>query len=472
MNRILAPLVLLAAAAIAPKTIAAQAAQPPATPVKLDAIVAIVNDQPITRFDLRDAVLAKIQRKDVDEPKDSAAMAALELETLNDMIQDELLIQSAKDLKITIADADISPQVDAQIRNAKLSMSESEYRSELVKAGLGTPEDYRKFLMDQYRRMYTREKVIAKLTQDGKIIPVTVSEPEINAAFEREKKFLPKKPPTVTFKQIVIAPQPTPAAKEAAREKADSVLAQIKAGADFEKIAKRESMDLESKETGGDLGWIRRGTQLPEFERYLFGTPFQVPIQPGQMSPVFETPFGFHIIRVDRSQGAAEVKVHQILITAKIDSNDIAKTRKLADSVAGLLSRGTPFDSLAKKYHDYLGREETSIMTPFARDSLPATYQKGFESKKAGDVVAFQIAGSAKRPDVPKFVVAQLLTVDEGGERTLSEMREAVRSDLSQRGGVRRYIDGLKRKSFVSVKLEAVEAQASKTPATPPPGER
>ena len=472
MNRFLVPFAIVVTQAVASRTIAAQAPQP-TTPVKLDAIVAIVNDQPITRFDLRDAVLARIQQKQAEEPKDSASMVALERDVLNDMIQDELLVQSAKDLKITITDADISPQVDAQIRNAKLSMSESDFRSELLKAGLGTPEDYRKYLMDQYRRQYTRERVIAKLTQDGKIVPVSVNDDEIAAEFDKAKQFLPKKPPTVTFKQIVIAPQPTAAAKEAAHEKADSVLTQVKAGADFEKMAKRESMDLETKETGGDLGWIRRGTQLPEFERWIFGSPFQQAVQPGQLSPVFETPFGFHIVRVDRSQGAAEVKAHQILITAKIDSNDIEKTRKLADSVATLLRNGTPFDSLAKKYHDYLGREETSIMTPFPRDSLPVTYQRGFEGKKAGEITSFQIAGSAKRPDVPKFVVAQLLTVDEGGERTLQEYREAVRNELAQRGGVRRYIEGLKKKSFVTIRLDALDAAASKSAAaTPPPSER
>ena len=476
MNRILAPLVLIAAQVAASQTLPAQAA--PVAPVTqvaanrpLDAIVAIVNDQVITRFDLRDAVLGRIQNQEVAEPKDSVGMLALERETLTDMIQDELLIQAAKDLKITIADADISPQVDAQIRNTKLKMTETQFRNELMNAGLGTPEDYRKFLMDQLRRRYTRERVIQKLTQDGKIVPISVAEPEITAEFEKAKQFLPKKPPTVSFKQIVIAPQPTAAAKEAARAKADSVLAQIKAGADFEKIAKRESMDLETKETGGDLGWIRRGTQLPEFERYLFGSGFNAPVAPGQLSPVFETPFGFHIIRVDRAQGAAEVKVHQILITAKIDSNDIEKTRKLADSVADLLRKGTPFDSLAKKYHDYLGREETNI-PPFWRDSLPITYQKGFDGKKVGDIMAFQIAGSAKRPDVPKFVVAQLLTVDEGGDRTLSEMREAVRSELAQRGGVRRYIDQVKKRSFVEIKLDAVEAGAAKpvVPGSPPGG--
>ena len=88
-----------------------------------------------------------------------------------------------------------------------------------------------------------------------------------------------------------------------------------------------------------------------------------------------------------------------------------------ADSVAKLWKNGTPFDTLAKKYHDYAGKEETSLLTPLVRDSLPVTYQKAFLLKKPGDIVDFQIPGSAQHPEVPKFVVAQLLTVDEGGER-------------------------------------------------------
>lgn len=454
MNRILlsVALALVAGQAFAQQPAVASA---PSEMVRLDGIAAIVGDHVITLNDLRDAIIAKIQRKELEQPKDSAEAHAIEREVLNDMIQDELIIQKAKDLKITIADADISPQVDRQLKETRAMFrnNEAEFRAELQRAALGTPDEFRRYLMEQYRRQFIRDRVMRKLTQDGKIIPINVTDAEIAAEFDKAKAFLPPKPASVTFKQIVIAPSATAAAKEVARVRAESILAQIKGGADFEKIAKRESMDNESKDTGGDLGWVRRGTQLPEFERWLFGMGYQAALQPGQLSPVFETPYGFHIVRVDRVQ-PGEVKARHILITAKIDSADVERTRVLADSVATLWRAGTPFDSLAKKYHDYAGREETSILTPFWRDSLPQTYQHGFEDKKAGDITAFQIAGSAKRPDVPKFVVAQLLTADEGGERTLSEMREAVRSELAQRGGVRRYIDQLKKQTFVQIKLD------------------
>ena len=88
---------------------------------------------------------------------------------------------------------------------------------------------------------------------------------------------------------------------------------------------------------------------------------------------------------------------------------------------------------------------------------MPETYQKAFIAHKPIDIVTFQIPGSAQRPDIPKFVVAELLTVDEAGERTLPEMKAAVRSELSQRGGVRRYVDALRKQTYVSVRLGSAD---------------
>jgi len=75
-------------------------------------------------------------------------------------------------------------------------------------------------------------------------------------------------------------PRPSPAAKERARAKAESLLVELKTGSDFEKLAKRESMDPGSKDNGGDLGWNRRGRMVAEFDRWMFA------LAPGQLSPV------------------------------------------------------------------------------------------------------------------------------------------------------------------------------------------
>src|SRR5207253_3046672 len=76
--------------------------------VSLDAIVAVVGDQPITLYELREQVLGRVSRGEIKAPPDSAAATALEHQVLDEMIQDELIIQKAKDLKITVEDADIS----------------------------------------------------------------------------------------------------------------------------------------------------------------------------------------------------------------------------------------------------------------------------------------------------------------------------------------------------------------------------
>ncbi|HEY4216162.1 MAG TPA: peptidylprolyl isomerase [Gemmatimonadaceae bacterium] len=461
MKRFLASSAFLLAAS----TLSAQQPTPPApaaaqAPAQLDAIVGVVGDEPITRYDLREKVLARIQTG-TPAPTTPADSVTLDSIVLSDMMDEELLIQKAKDLKIEVEDADLSPQVDRQVKDVRSKYaSETEFRNALAEASLGTPEEYRRYLMDEYRRQMTLDKTIRQLTTDGKIVPVNVTDAEIQAEYDRNKSFLQPKPPTVTFKQIVIAPQASDAAKAVAKAKAESLLVQLKSGSDFEKLAKRESMDLKSKETGGDLGWMRRNDNLPEFERWLFGTTYVPGLQPGELSPVVETPFGYHIIRVDRVQ-PGEVKAHQILISPVVDSNDVVRTHALADSVAKLLKNGASFDTLAKKYNDYADKEETGILTPYPRDSLPVAYQVGLKGAKAGDITVFQIPWN---PSVPKFVVIQMLTAAEGGEQTLADLRTAVRTELAQRGGVHRYVEQLRKATYVSVRLSGDSSSGKGAP--------
>src|SRR5262245_45972203 len=375
-------------------TAAAQQPAPTPTPVQpagrdtlvaLDRVVAVVGDQPLTRYDVQERILAMQQSPGFKPPTSEAEFEKLERDIINQLIDEELLVQKAKQLKVEVADQDLSASVERQIRDIRARFSsDAEFRAELTKAGLGSPEEYRRFLTEQLRRGEYQRKVIEKMRQEGKIPPVNVSQAEVEEAFNRTRGTLPRRPATVTFRQIVVSPRSSEAEKAVARAKAESLLAEIKAGADFERVAKRESADSASREQGGDLGWNGRGRMVPEFERWMFG------LRPGEMSPVIETVHGFHIIRVDRVQ-PREVKSRHILIRAALDSADVARARAQADSVAKEWEAGVPFDSLARKYHDYAGGEETSILTPITRDSMPATYQQAFTGKKPNDVVQFEI---------------------------------------------------------------------------------
>jgi peptidyl-prolyl cis-trans isomerase SurA len=433
----------LLAVALTGASVGAQ--QPAPQRATLDRIVAVVGDQPITRFDLEQRMLQD-QQRGMRPPTDSAALKAYQTQTLNTMIDEELLLQKAKELKVDVPDNEIASTVDRQIRDIKARFTtESEFRTELAKAGLGTPEEYRRMLAEQMKRDETIKRTMQKLREDNKVIPANVTEDEVKEAFERGRASLPRRPAQVTFRQIVMAPRPTAAAKEVARVKAESILAEIKKGGDFALLAKRESMDPGTKEVGGDLGWHRRGDFVTEFERWVWSLP------PGELSPVFESPFGYHIVRVDRA-AAGEIKARHILIRPKLDSADLARAHAEADSVLKLWRAGAPFDSLAKKHHDYAAKEETSILDPMARDSLPESYQRAFAGKAPNDLVEFEIPDPQR--GMPKVVVAQLLSANPGGEYTLKEMRDLVRNRLAEEGGVRRYLDGLRSRSYVSIRLD------------------
>jgi peptidyl-prolyl cis-trans isomerase SurA len=426
-----------------PPVTAAQASD--TTVVPLDRIVAVVGDQPVTQFDVEERLLVMRQQPGFKAPTTEAEYNKVALDVINQLIDEELLVQKATQLKVEVQDHDLTANVDRQIRDIRSRFSsDAEFRAELSKAGLGSPEEYRRFLMDQLRRGELQRRVIDKMKQDGKIPPVNITQAEVEEAFNRSRAALPKRAATVTFRQIVVAPKPSEREKEVARIKAEALLAEIKGGSDFERVAKRESMDSASRERGGDLGWNRRGTMVPEFERWMFG------LRPGELSPVVETVHGFHIIRVDRVQ-PGEVKSRHILVRPAIDSTDEARARVEADSVAQQWKAGVPFDSLARKHHDYASGEETSILTPMTRDSMPASYQQAFTGKKPGDVVTFPIAGVAGHP---KFVVAQLVTVDPGGEYKLSDLRERVRQQLVEEGSIRRFLDSLRKETYVSIRLE------------------
>lgn len=85
-------------------------------------------------------------------------------------------------------------------------------------------------------------------------------------------------------------------AKQQARQLADKLLADIKGGADFAKLAKEYSQDFASAAEGGDLGWFKRGRMVPEFEKAVFAA------EPGQLTEVVESEYGFHIIKVEEKR--------------------------------------------------------------------------------------------------------------------------------------------------------------------------
>ena len=463
-GRVSALVVAIALAALVAPTARAQgvpakrdSAAAPARGIPVDRVVAVVGTQPILLSDLMELVNVK-RAQGAQIPTDSAGQIDFARRTVNELVDEEVMVQKAKAEKVEVTDADVASNVDQQMKRVRDQFkSDSEFRAELKRAGLGTPEEYRRSLTDQARRQALFQRGLDKLKQDGKLVPVAVSEADVTTAFEKNKGTLPKRPATIAFRQIIVAPVPSAAAKAAARAKAESLLVEITKGGDFEQIAKRESMDPGSKDVGGDLGWNRRGQMVPEFDRMMFA------LGPGQVSPVVETSFGYHIIRVDRVQ-PADVKARHILIRQKLDSADIQRARAVADTVLTLWKSGTSYDTLVARYHDR--RNEDTNVPAFDRSQLPPSYATAFEGKNVGDFAGpFPIED--KQTGAPKFVVARITDISAGGEYTVADLRTTIRDQLQQERSIRRLLDDLRKEVYVSIRVDDLLAGERPAIATP-----
>jgi peptidyl-prolyl cis-trans isomerase C len=126
---------------------------------------------------------------------------------------------------------------------------------------------------------------------------ITVTEEDMKLYYKiHEEEF--KTPEMVRARDIFIKLDPSASdeIKKKAKERAEEIVKKAKAGEDFAKLATEFSDDPGSKAKGGDLGLIRKGKMGPDFDRVVFS------LNPGEMSDVFETPAGYHIVKVEEKK--------------------------------------------------------------------------------------------------------------------------------------------------------------------------
>jgi foldase protein PrsA len=212
--------------------------------------VATVNGQPISR----DTFNARL------------ASSPMGKQVLQQLVQETLIEQYAKNNNITVTDADI----DARENQIKANFPSGSWDEMLKSRGL-SEADVRSAL---------REQVILDkaLTKD-----VTITPAQIKDYFNKNRASFDK-PEEVTARHILV---PT-------LTLANQIEAQLKANPQqFAELAKKYSTDPGSKDKGGELGAFRRGQMVPAFDKYAFSAPI------GQISPPIKSPFGYHIIQVE-----------------------------------------------------------------------------------------------------------------------------------------------------------------------------
>jgi len=421
-------------------------AQAPPAPEVIDRIVALVGERPILLSEVDEAInVARGQGLQI--PDDSTQLHALRRQFLEDLINEEVIYQrSRRDTSITVTDAEVQNAVDEQYRRVRANFrSEPEFRAALQGAGMGTPEEYRRFLTDQSRRNLYSQKYIQKLKTEGKLRAGTISDAEMRTMFDQATRSgdLQRLPPTVTFRQIIIAPQPAAAARQRALQLAESLRTAIQGGADFATLARRFSDDEGSKESGGDLGFFRRGVMTRLFEEMAFS------MRPGGgVSPVVRTEFGYHLIVVDRIQ-PGEVKARHILIAPRITSVEAALARALADTVAAALRSGRNIDSLTRSYGD---SSEPRSIGPTNSDSLPPGYAQALAEVTAGQIVG-PAPMNPELPDRTRWLVAQVTSAQPARVPTFEDVRAQVRARLIEQKGMQHLFADLRKQAYVDVRF-------------------
>jgi peptidyl-prolyl cis-trans isomerase D len=178
-------------------------------------------------------------------------------------------------------------------RNEKVKLEYFEIAGEKLRDQVNvTPEEIAKYYQANRAEFTVPEKrSLDIIIADQQRVPVTVTEQDMQQFYQvNQDQF--RTPERVQARHILLTTtgkSPEEVAKIQAR--AEELLKQVKGGANFADLAKKNSDDPGSKEKGGDLGWVVRGQTVPAFEAAAFA------LKPNEISNLVKTEYGFHIIQ-------------------------------------------------------------------------------------------------------------------------------------------------------------------------------
>jgi len=413
-------------------------------PVVVDRVIAVVGNEPILMTQL-DVELFRLQSQGVQLPTDETELRRSKLQIVDELINGELLVQEAlRDTSIHVTPEEIAAAVDQEFRRIRQSIaSELEFNSELRKSGFQTPDEYRRWLGEEQRRSLLQNRLIENLRARDQLEPIPPTEQELREYFEARQEVAGKRPATIAWRQIVISPKPSAEAKARARAKADSIILELRQGADFATAARRFSMDPGSRDQGGSLNWFRRGQMQPEFEAVAFR------LRPGVVSDPVETLFGYHIIQVERAQ-PAEIQARHILLMPDLTAEDASAARALADRVRAAIVAGASFDSLQRLHHDKTQFDATpdvpvTQLTP-PYDTLLASADSGYVTPVT------PLASPLGDPNRTQFLIVQVTARRAEGEISFEDVRDRLRTQLGEELAIQRYLTRLRRGTYVEIR--------------------
>lgn len=256
------------------------------------------------------------------------------------------------------------------------------------------------------------------------------TEAELRKAYDASKDQF-QRPASAHVLHILVKSEPgaTPEADAAARAKAEGLVAQLRAGADFATLARQNSEDPSSSGNGGDMGWVSMGQTVEPFERAIFSIPLN------QISdPVRSSEYGYHIVKVVERRDAAVQPFEEArpALAARV-ANDMARDTASAEinRVNAIIKQNKPANAdafaalatgrLTSNDAGWVGRNE-------------AIGALGFNQPLSQWIFAAKQGDITDRPTgTPKGIVLAYVEGTRGaGVSTLAEVREKVEQDVKR----------------------------------------
>lgn len=259
---------------------------------------------------------------------------------LDNVLAQKLLLNQSKLDSIMVSDDEIETQLDARFErilaymNNDVSQFESYYGQ--------TMAEVRNQFREDLKSQILVERMQGQIMSNVKITPS-----EVKAFYKTiPKDSLPYFNSEVEIGEIVRSPKVNKVEKLRALTTITEIRAKIMAGEKFEELAAIHSADPGSGRNGGDLGWAKRGTYVPEFEAAVYT------LEPNEISEPIETEFGYHIIQLLERRGNT-VHARHILIKPNITDADRALAKQELDSIRNIIiSDSLNWSMVIKQFSD------------------------------------------------------------------------------------------------------------------------
>ncbi len=283
--------------------------------VFVDGVAAIVGEHIVLKSDVAQLVnIAAVQQR-LNPSTDMEKLLILQQNTVRSIIDQKIMLEMAAVDSIVVEDKEVDMALDQQIEMF-VSQSGSEERAEEM---LG--QSLKSFRREFWYEM--RDRLTTERYQQALINKINVNRDDVESFFITYKDSLPLFPSLIKTRHLLI---PVVAGEESSNDVYEALVEikkQILDGGSFEELAKLHSQDPGSRQNGGSLGYVRRGSLVPEFESVAFSQ------NVGVVSDIIKTQFGYHVVETEEKLGD-KIKVRHILLIPKISEEDESKAYRFA----------------------------------------------------------------------------------------------------------------------------------------------